>query len=199
MRHLRKNIVGLTGGIGVGKSVVADIFRALGVPVFNADRKAALLLENNKEIQKKIQKEFGEDMFFEGKPDRKKLAKRVFSNQEELNKLNQIVHPVLFDDFQSWADKQDFGIVMIEAAILFESRADQFVDTVIAVTAPRALRIARVIERDHCSEDDVLERMNKQMHQEQVKKRSAHVIVNDMQQLLVPQVVSIYNELKNEE
>jgi dephospho-CoA kinase len=199
MRHLKKNIVGLTGGIGVGKSVVADIFRVLGVPVFNADLQAALLLENNKEIRKKIQEEFAEDMFFEGKPDRKKLAKRVFSNQEELNKLNQIVHPVLFDDFQLWADKQDSGIVMIEVAILFESGADRFVDTVIAVTAPRALRIARVIERDHCSEDDVLERMDKQMDQEQVKKRSGYVIVNDMQQLLVPQVVSIYNELKNEE
>src|SRR5262245_9967199 len=142
--------IGLTGGIGSGKTVVADIFRQLGVPVYEADKEARILTENNAEIKKEVKKKFGSEFFLnDGSLDRKKLSLLVFSDFEKLAELNSIIHPFVKEHFNSWLQMQKGKKYIIkEAAILFESGADKGLDKIIAVTAPQKIRIQRVVDRD---------------------------------------------------
>jgi len=155
-------VVGLTGGIGSGKSTVAKEFATLGIAVFNSDEQAKALIANNAQVKKRIMAAFGEEAYQNGEYNRAYIAQIVFNNSEKLAILNGIVHPVLAKYFKQWTKKQTSPYVLKEAAILFESGNYKDCDYIITVTAPEEVRIARVIARDHCTEAQVRARMSQQ-------------------------------------
>lgn len=188
--------VGLTGNIGCGKSVVAEIFAELGIPVYNADRNAKkFLLYDNVKIM--IRKEFGDTAFNNyNEISRKALADIVFNNAEKLSKLNSIIHPFVIEDYENWIKLyKDYHYTIIEAAILFESGYNKIVDKTITVTCPEPLRIKRIMERDGINETEVRQRMKNQWDEELKIKNSDFVIINNQKQLLIPQVITIHKQL----
>lgn len=188
--------IGLTGGIGSGKSYVARIFKALGVPVFLADeagRQAYL----NPDIRQAVIRLMGAETYFQtDQPNRKKIAELVFQDAELLNRLNAIIHPWVKDAFEQFADKvSDAPYLIKEAAILFESGAQTGLDAVICVCAPDDLRLSRVLSRDQLTKSEVLRRMNNQWPQEKIQQLSDYLILNDGTKLVVPQVLKIHEEI----
>ena len=188
-------IIGLTGGIGSGKTTVATIFKAHGLPVYIAD-------EAGKEVMKDpsillaIQKAFGQTVFENGVLDRKKLASLVFSDKEKLQQLNAIVHPAVARHFASWLENhRNFDYVIYESAILFESGGDTKCHAVITVVASESIRIQRVIQRDAASKEQILQRMKAQWTDEQRLEKSQFVINNDSLVNTEKQVVKILNIL----
>jgi len=170
--------VGLTGGIGSGKSTVADFFRALGVPVYNADIEAKKLMNTSKTIRKELVTEFGMETFKEGILNRAYLAAIVFKDKKKLNKLNNIVHPKLAKHFVKWRLRQVTPYSIQENAIIFENnKADEY-DYIIAVTAPKIKRIERVLKRDNTSTENVLARMDNQWDEAKKNELSDFVINN---------------------
>ncbi len=192
--------VGITGGIGSGKTTVCKVFELLGVPVYYTDDEAKKILDSNKEVKFNIQNAFGSDVLNnEGEIDKKKLASTVFSNKEKLEKLNSIVHPAVRAHFENWSRfflSQKY--ILKEAAILYESGAYKMVDKVIMVTAPLELRINRAMQRDKVTREQVEQRISKQLSDEEKIRRSLFVIHNDEKQLLIPQILDIHNQLTNE-
>lgn len=187
--------IGLTGGIGSGKSTVAKVFEVLGIPVYYADDAAKQLMNTDDALKQKIIHHFGKLVYNEGKLDKKYLANIVFTSPEKLELLNSIVHPATLKDAEQWMQKQTTAYCIKEAALLFESGAHEFLDFVIGVCAPPPLRIQRTMQRDGISRDEVLARMNKQI-EETIKMRLCDfVITNDEQQLLIPQVLDIHRNL----
>jgi len=189
--------VGLTGGIGSGKSTVSKVFARLGIPVYLADEEARQLVDNSTEIKSAIQQYFGKDILDkEGHLRRKALAEIVFKDKVKLDQLNSIIHPAVQKHFVAWASGQvPFPYVIKEAAILFESGSYKNVDVVITVSAPLELRIKRIEQRDGVSRESVLERIKNQLSEEERIKRSQYVINNDEEQLLIPQILSVHQEL----
>ena len=171
-------VVGLTGGIGSGKSTIAKEFATLGIAVFNSDEQAKALIANNAQVKKRIIATFGEKAYQNGEYNRAYIAQIVFSNPEKLAILNDIVHPALAKYFKQWAKKQTSPYVLKEAAILFESGSYKDCDYIITVTAPEQLRIARVMARDHCTEAQVRARMAQQWSEAQRIALSNAVIEN---------------------
>ncbi len=192
--------IGITGGIGSGKSTVCKLFALFGIPVYNADDEAKNILEEKKEVKDKIVALFGNNVLTsEGKVDRVELAKRVFNHKENLEKLNTIVHPAVALHFDAWLKKQQgCPYILKEAAILFESGAYQQTDAVITVTAPLELKMKRVMERSAITRDEVMQRMNNQWNDEEKLKRSAYEIQNDEAQLIIPQILKIHAALTAE-
>lgn len=188
--------VGLTGGIGSGKSLVCSILEKLRVPVYYADAEAKRLMNSDPVLKTQIMDLFGDKAYSGGSLDRKYLAGRVFGDGELLASLNSVVHPAVREDFKRWADLQK-GVpyVVEEAAILFESGAHRELDQAVLVYAPVELRISRVMERDGCDRESVLRRMDHQLSEEELKKLADHVIVNDGQQMLLPQVIELHHKL----
>ena len=184
--------VGLTGGIGSGKSTVADIFSVLGIPVFNADLVTRQLMEDDEILRTSIKKEFGEEAYINNTLNRKYLASIVFNDAFQLEKLNAITHPAVIDAAQKWMQQQTTAYVIKEAALMFESASAAGVDLVIGVFAPQHIRIKRVMDRDAVSREDVLARIDKQIDEEIKMKLCDHVLVNDEQELLVPQVLKLH-------
>lgn len=184
--------IGLTGGIGSGKSTVAEIFSRLGVPVFVSDRVAASLQENNEALKSDIIRIFGAEIYPDGKLNRKKLAGLVFTDKKKLEQLNAVVHPAVQKAFEKFcAENKQAKFVLKESAILFEIGDDKNLDGMIVVSAPDALRIKRVMLRDGIEEEAVRQRIKNQMKQEDKIKKADYVILNDEQQLLIPQVLSV--------
>lgn len=171
-------IVGLTGGIGSGKSVVASFFKELKVPVYIADDKAKILMETDNSIRKEILEEFGPKAYQGEKPNREFLAQIVFNQPEKLAKLNGIIHPVVRRDFKTWYAAQNAAYVIKEVAILFESGGYKECDAIITVTAPEEVRIERVIKRDHSSRSAVQDRMRNQWSDQERIKKSTYVLEN---------------------
>lgn len=190
-------VIGLTGGIGSGKSTVATIFRVLGVPVFNSDKEAANLTKS-KPIQQEIIAVFGKGILTVDSIDRKKLAAIVFNDKLKLEKLNAIIHPAVKSKFELWKSNQTVGFVVKEAAILIETGGHKVVDKVILVTCPEATRIKRVIKRDGVSVDQVKARIKNQLSEEEKIELADFVIKNDNNNLVIPQVLKIFNTLINE-
>lgn len=187
--------VGITGGIGSGKSVVCDIFKILGCKVYNADLRARILTETNPEITLAIQKYFGPDVFERGRLQRKLLAGKVFSNSEALQQLNSIIHPIVFQDFEDWVQAhQNEKYIIKEAAIMFESGANKNLDIIITVYSPIETRINRVMKRDGSSREAVLSRMKNQMDDEEKIKHSNFVIYNDDSHSLIKQVLELHEK-----
>jgi len=188
--------IGLTGGIGVGKTYVAEIFQQMGIPVFNADVEAKKCLVEDSELMTAVQEVFGENIYNNGTLQKEELAKIVFNNNEKLAELNTLVHPVVKQRFEDWCKKQTTAIVMKEAAILFESDAHLGLDAVICLSANDQLRIARVKKRDGCSDEEIRNRMNKQIPQAEKEELADFVIVNNEEQLLLPQLVKVLKEME---
>ena len=171
-------VIGLTGGIGSGKSTVAKEFATLGIAVFNSDEQAKALIANNAQVKKRIMAAFGEKAYLNGEYNRAYIAQIVFNNPEKLAILNGIVHPALAKYFKQWTKKQTSPYVLKEAAILFESGSYKDCDYIITVTAPEEVRIARVMARDHCTEAQVRARMSQQWSDAQRIALSNAVIEN---------------------
>jgi dephospho-CoA kinase len=187
--------VGLTGGIGSGKSTVAQLFEVLGIPVYYADEAAKRLMNTDKKLMSAISKAFGEAAYKDGKLDREYISSIVFNDTYKLELLNSIVHPATIKDAKNWMENQSTSYVIKEAAVLFESGAAEHLDYVIGVEAPETIRIKRVMDRDGVSKDEILKRMDNQMDDDNKMKLSDFVIVNDEQKMLIPQVLELHQKL----
>jgi len=186
--------IGLTGGIGSGKSTVARIFEVLGIPVYDADAASKKLMTEKTELKQLIQNSFGEESYINGTLNRKFLAEQVFNDPEKLALLNSFVHPATIKDAADWMKKQTSPYAIKEAALIFESGSQKDLDFVIGVKAPLELRLQRTISRDKVSLQKVEERMNMQMNEETKLRLCNYVIVNDEQQLLIPQVLELHKK-----
>jgi dephospho-CoA kinase len=187
--------IGITGGIGSGKSTVAKIFEVLGIPVYYADEASKKLVNESAEIKIKITEAFGAEAYSDNLLNRQYIAGIVFSQPEKLAQLNAIVHPATIKDAENWMARQTTPYAIKEAALIFESGSQGQLDAVIGVYAPKALRIQRVMQRDNISRDEVLSRMNRQI-EESIKMRLCdYVIHNDEQQLVIPQVIALHEKL----
>ena len=187
--------IGITGGIGSGKSTVAKAFEVLGIPVYYADDAAKKMMNEDEELKEKIQQQFGDDVYKDGKLDRKKLAGIVFNAPEKLNQLNALVHPATIKDAERWMQRQVAAYTIKEAALIFESGAQEHLDLVIGITAPAPLRIQRTMQRDGVTREEVIARMDKQMDEEIKMKLCDFVLKNDEQEMLLPQVLELHCKL----
>lgn len=189
-------LVGLTGGIGSGKSTIAKIFQVLGIKVYNSDDEAKNIINTNQEVIVKIKNKFGDSIYVNGFLDSKQLASVVFNNKEALNELNAIVHPQVKFHFENWVLQNKKEKVLVkEAAILIESGANKGLDKVVLVTAPEELRISRVCNRDKSNEEDIRKRIKTQMTDDEKMPYVDYVIKNNEEEFLLPQVVKILDNL----
>lgn len=184
--------IGLTGGIGSGKSTVAKIFETLGIPVYYADAEAKRLMNSSETLKKVIRQNFGEATYENDQLNRKYLAGIVFNNPEKLELLNALIHPVTINDAEQWMQQQSAPYSIKEAALLFESGAAENLDFIVGVYAPQALRIKRVMKRDGLTADEIMKRINRQVNEEMKMKLCDFVITNDEQELLIPQVLKLH-------
>lgn len=190
--------IGVTGGIGAGKSIVCKIFSILGIPVFDADNRAKTLMVHDQNIVESIKKEFGDKAYLiDGKLNRAYLANHVFKNENRLKIINGIVHPAVKLDFDRWSKNHKSKSYLIkEAALLVESSSYKFLDYLITVTAPVDIRIARVLARDnHRTKKEVNEIISRQLNDEEKIAKSKFVITNYNHSLLIPQVLKIHEFL----
>jgi dephospho-CoA kinase len=187
--------LGVTGGIGSGKTTVCKVFGVLGIPVFYADAEASNVMSSNPLIRAGINRIAGEDFYSGGELDRKRLASLIFSNPHALKKVNSLVHPAVFENFLKWTSEQNAPYVIMEAAILFESGAADLVDRIATVTAPVAERVARVTRRNTLSREQVMDRINSQMDDKERIKRSDYVISNADNEMIIPVILKIHEDL----
>ncbi|MGB5264213.1 MAG: dephospho-CoA kinase [Lutimonas sp.] len=171
-------IVGLTGGIGSGKSTVAKMFQDLGVPIYNSDFEAKRIMRDSLEIKNGLIDLFGEQVFDKGELNRRYLASLVFNNPPLLAQLNELVHPAVANDFGKWISRQNAEIVMQESALIFENGKEDKFDAIILVTAPKEMRIERLKKRDHSSSQEIDSRMKNQLDDKEKISRADYVIEN---------------------
>ncbi len=186
--------IGLTGGIGSGKSVVAQIFRTLGTPVLDADALAKKIMLEDVSVKEALIKIFGPESYNQQGLNRPYIANIVFKDPFQLQVLNSIVHPATIEAGKKWAAQQNAPYIIKEAALFFESGSAEGMDIIIGVYAPDALRIHRVMQRDQISREEVLDRMKHQISQTIKMKLCDKVIFNDEQSLLIPQVLQLHSE-----
>jgi dephospho-CoA kinase len=187
--------IGITGGIGSGKSTVSKVFALLNVPIYNADNQAKFLLNNDADVIKKVKQVFGNDIYNNQELDRKKMAAQVFEQPFLLQQLNEIVHPAVFNDFDKWCDEhQQHSYILKEAALIFETILHQKLDAVIMVSSPEELRIERVMKRDSITKEQVLARIKNQMSEDEKFKKADYIIYNDELQMVIPQVVQLHEQ-----
>jgi len=187
--------IGLTGGIGSGKTTVAQIFEVLAIPVYYADQAARDLMNNNADLKERIISAFGYQSYKEGKLDRAYIGNLVFGDDQKLDLLNSIVHPATIKDAEEWMGKQTTPYAIKEAAIIFETGLEKYFDFIIGVSAPQPLRIQRVIDRDHSTAENILQRIQQQMDESEKISRCDFVIHNDGTDTLLPQVLAIHKTL----
>ena len=192
--------IGVTGGIGAGKSIICRVFHILGVPVYNADERARALMEENQEVKQNLLKAFGNEVFRDGRPDRKALASLVFGNMDALNEINRIIHPAVRSDFFSWlGEHKNEPYVIKEAAILFETGSWREMDGNILVTAPVEIRTGRIMKRDGVTREEVLRRMENQWTDEKKIPLAGVVIKNDDSGPVLPVLLGLHAELSRGE
>lgn len=187
--------IGITGGIGSGKSVVANILQQMGFPVYDSDSRAKALTQTNADIRQQLTAMFGDNLFKYNILDKKALSQLIFSSDKNLKAVNAIIHPVVVGDFATWTTRQNAAAVFLESAILMESGLYQKMDKIILVTAPEKLRIDRVMKRSQLSEKEIQQRMQMQKTEEALAEKADFVILNDEKHLLIPQVRSILQKL----
>jgi len=187
--------VGLTGGIGSGKSTVAKIFEVLGVPVYYADDAAKHIMNTDAELREKIISTFGAGSYVNNELNRPYIASIVFENTEKLTLLNSLTHPATIRDAERWMQQQTSPYVIKEAALIFESGSAENLDYVIGVFSPLPLRIKRIMERDNVTRDEVMKRMSRQIDEDIKMRLCDKVIVNDEQQLVITQVLALHQQL----
>lgn len=186
--------IGLTGGIGSGKSIVAAIFQVLGIPVFDADKEAKCIMENNPGLVAAIKKLFGNDSYIDTKLNRPFIAKIVFNNAAKLLQLNALVHPATIAAAEVWMNSQKSPYVVKEAALMFESASTANMDYIIGVSAPYNIRLQRAMSRDNIGEQEIVSRMERQMDEAVKMNLCNFVIVNDGLRLIVPQVLELHEK-----
>jgi dephospho-CoA kinase len=191
--------VGLTGGIGSGKSIVCKIFSILGIPVYPADTAAKRLYDTDEELRNGVKSLFGEHLYVSGTLDRQKLAGIIFSNNDSLKKINELVHPAVVRDFLDCVSRlpETTPYVIHEAAILYEAEIEHLFDAVINVYAPEYLKIKRVLARENTNEHDVKQRIESQLPDYLKIALSDYNIVNDDKTPVLPQIFQIHKELLN--
>ena len=184
--------IGITGGIGSGKSTIAKVFSTLGIPVYYADDAAKRLMNADAGLKQQIQKHFGADTYKNGVLDRAFLAGIVFNDQYKLELLNTLVHPVTIRDANEWIKQQQSPYVVKEAALLFETSAQEGLDLIIGVSAPKHLRLHRTMQRDKISKEEIKKRMERQVDENIKMKLCDFIIYNDEQHLVIPQVLALH-------
>lgn len=193
--------IGITGGIGSGKTTVARIFEVLGIPVYYADDAAKRLMNEDPLLKQQVIGLFGNEVYENGLLNRNKLASLVFNNPERLLQLNKVVHPATIADAENWMrhTEKNAGIkipyAIKEAALIFESGAQDNLDFVIGVDSPVELRLQRAMNRDKLTRDAVMLRMEKQMNEKEKMNRCHFIIINNEEQLLIPQVMALHDKL----
>jgi len=187
--------LGVTGGIGSGKTTVCRIFRVLGVPVFVADTVARDIMENEPEVRGAISQIAGKDLYATGVLDRRELARIIFNRPELLRMVNGAVHPAVLKRFEEWADASAFPYVIMEAAILFEAGADTLVDRVVTISAPVEERISRVMGRNDLTREEVIRRINNQLEDEEREEQSYYVINNSDNEMIIPEILKIHEDM----
>jgi dephospho-CoA kinase len=187
--------LGLTGGIGSGKSTVAQIFEVLGIPVYYADIAAKKIMSEDKELRSAITNIFGEQAYENNTLNRKYISSIVFSDPAKLQQLNALVHPATKKDAETWMEQQRSPYAIHEAALIFEAKVSDRLDLVLGVSSPLELRIKRAMERDKVSREEVLKRMAQQLDEELKMSKCDYVLLNDEQQLLIPQVLELHEKL----
>lgn len=190
-------LVGVTGGIGSGKSTVCQVFSILGIPIYSADERAKWLMTNDSGLKKELVSKFGESSYLpDGTLNRAFLAETVFSDPEKVATINSLVHPAVGRDFAQWAEAQKSPYVIKEAALLFETGSADQLDVVINVSSPLKIRMARVLLRDpHRSEEQVNHIINQQMPDEEKNEKADFVIKNSENKMVIPQVLEIHQLL----
>ena len=188
--------VGLTGGIGSGKTTVCNVFRHLGIPVYHADIHARILSEVDGDIKKALSGLVGDDIYTESGLNRKKLSQMIFVNRSLLQKVNEIIHPKVLEHFSKWINEHlETNYIIHEAAILFESGMNPLFDKIITVSAPEDTRISRIMKRDGVTENDVKNIIKNQWPESRKRNISDYIIINDQKQMILPQILKIHNEL----
>lgn len=186
--------VGLTGGIGSGKTTVARILSLLGVPVYNCDERARRISDCDTAVVRAVKELLGEEAYVDGRQNRPYIAGRVFADRALLAELNAIVHPAVLEDYRLWVARHaGVPYTVMESAILFESGLDREVDEVVVVTAPEEVRIARSVLRDGVDEEAIRKRIRAQMGEEERIARAGHVLYADEHRLLIPQVLELHD------
>lgn len=188
--------VGITGGIGTGKTVVARIFETLGVPVYYADTAAKTIINTDPEVKEHIIAQFGPDSYVQGKLNTPYISGIVFKDNDKLQILNNITHPAVIQHSQRWLAQQQTKYSLKEAALLFESGSYKELDVIIGVSSPLETRIERVMERDNISREAVLQKMDKQMDEEEKIRQCDYIIYNDDKQMIIPQVLALHKSLE---
>jgi dephospho-CoA kinase len=183
------NVLGITGGIGSGKSIVAKGLEVMGIPVYNTDIAAKKISDTSPEVREKLSARFGTALYQDGILDRKRLASFIFSNPEHLAFVNSVIHPAVEKDFLEWKEEQqEKAWVGIESAILFESRLNQLIDFSMNVSAPLETRIQRIQKRDNLDRESILHRIQNQLPEEERNRLANYTIINDDRQALLPQI-----------
>lgn len=187
--------LGVTGGIGSGKTTVCRIFRVLGVPVFVADNVARDLMSSDDEIRTQLNRIAGKDLYLSGSLDRKELARLIFNRPDLLRKVNETVHPSVLRQFDNWATAAESPYVIMESAILFEAGADSLVDRVATISAPVEERISRVMGRNDLSREEVIGRINNQLEDEEREEQSYYIINNSDNEMIIPEILKIHEDM----
>ena len=187
--------IGVTGGIGSGKTSVCRVFTVLGIPVFSADAEAKRIMDSDHFMMDNVRQIAGKDVYSKGMLDRAELASIIFKDEKKLGEINKLVHPVIFRNFRKWANDSHAPYIIMEAAILFESRASDIVDKIITVTAPIEERIDRVTRRNMLDREQVLERIRNQMDDQYKITHSDWVIDNSENEMIIPVILKIHEEI----
>lgn len=187
--------LGVTGGIGSGKSTICKIFNVVGIPHFSADHSARVIMDTDPGLKRAIMELTSPGLYKDGQLDRQEFARLIFNNDDLLQKVNALVHPLVFRDFEKWCSIQDSPYVIMEAAILFESGGEKYTDRVAAVIAPVDERIMRVVERNSMTREDVVARIKKQVPEEYLVSRADYIIDNSENSMAIPQVLAVHNEI----
>ena len=187
--------VGITGGIGSGKTQVCQVFETLGIPVFNADTAAKKIMETDNEVVKQITKLLGAEAYINGKINRSWLSSILFQDEKKRTALNAIVHPAVIAFGQEWMNRQQAAYVLKEAALFFETGSNKEMDYMIGISAPVDLRLKRAMKRDHLDETTIRQKMAAQMDEKEKMMRCQFIILNDDETAIIPQVLSIHQQL----
>ena len=187
--------IGVTGGIGSGKTSVCRVFNVLGIPVFSSDAVAREIMDSDHTIIDKVKSIVGKDVYSSGVLDRVELAGLIFNNANLLHEINKIVHPVVFDHFNQWVKTVSAPYSIMEAAILIESGASKLVDRIITVVAPVEERIERVVSRNKLTREQVLDRIKNQVGDEEKIRLSDYVIYNSEHEMIIPCILNIHEEI----
>ncbi|NLA50317.1 MAG: dephospho-CoA kinase [Bacteroidales bacterium] len=187
--------LGITGGIGSGKTSVCRVFSILGIPVFFADTEAQILMNSETFIIRGINDIAEKDMYPDGILNRKELAGIIFNNPDKLKRVNSLVHPAVFDRFRKWTENQISPYVILEAAILFESGGSVYVDRIATVMAPLEERISRLTAGDRFTREQVVERIKNQMDDEERIRMSDYVINNSENEMIIPAILGIHEDI----